>query len=68
MVGLSNLGLLKLLLVISLFLFLISLFLVVDLLEVELVQSIFLVLEVSEEGHCEDPYVCEDEESHEKPH
>ena len=68
MVGLSNLGLLKLLLVISLFLFLISLFLVVDLLEVELVQSIFLVLEVSEEGHCEDPNVCEDKEGYEKPH
>ena len=51
----------------SLFCFFISLFLVVDLFEIELVTRVFLVLEVPEEGHREDPDVREDKQSHSEP-
>ena len=44
------------------------LLLVIDLLEVELVASVFLVLLVSNQYHHEDPYVYEEEASDVEPH
>ena len=67
-VGIGDLGLLLLLLLVSLIGLLNRLFLVIDLLEVELVEGVLLVLEVAEEGHREDPQVGEDEEGHVQPH
>ena len=47
---------------------LVRLFLVIDLLQVELVEGVLLVLEVPEEDHREDPHVGEDEQGHIQPH
>ena len=65
---LSNLSFLLSSLFFSLLKLFVSLLLVVDFLEVELVKCVLFVLEVSKEGHAEDPYVCEDEDGNVQPH